>query len=115
MSRVLNQNSMPNKVLVFLSTKIREKRKELGLTQQQLADCVGLSRVQIVNIEMCKNGTTYEGVYNLCCAFNCEISELFPPIVAVERRTVVIERTVLIPTKHKINKLELSKVKRARK
>ncbi len=69
----------------FLSKKLIQKRKELGLTQLDVAKAIGVNRAQIANIEGEKCGTSYEGLYKLCCLFNCSPSDFFPKIKKLKK------------------------------
>lgn len=60
--------------------KLRQKRKSIGMTQNDLADKVGLTRVYIGLIERGTTSITLEKVYKLAAALDCPVSELLPII-----------------------------------
>lgn len=49
-----NNNDLKNKLLTYISLRIKHRREELGLTQSELAKSVGLTRTSITNIESAK-------------------------------------------------------------
>lgn len=71
--------------------KVRQARLRKGLTQEQLAEAVGMSRTQIQNIEYNANNTRrrpghpqpanpkLDTVYDLARALNVEVSYLVDP------------------------------------
>lgn len=56
---------MPEMDLVFLGSRIRDARKECGLTQQELADQAGLAVKTIQDIEKGRKNPTYETLARL--------------------------------------------------
>lgn len=61
----------------YASNIIKRKRKELGLSQDDVAKYLGLTRVSVINIESGKHGLKYDTIYELCCLLNLQPSELF--------------------------------------
>ncbi len=58
-------------------SKVAELRRELGLTQRQLADAVGVTESTISNWEKNRNGIEwFERVAKLCHALNCSPEDL---------------------------------------
>lgn len=58
--------------------KLRQKRKSIGMTQNDLADKAGLTRVYIGLIERGATSITLEKVYKLAAALDCPVFELLP-------------------------------------
>lgn len=56
---------MPELDLVLLGKRIREARKECGLTQQELADQTGLAIKTVQDIEKGRKNPTYETLARL--------------------------------------------------
>lgn len=66
-------------------TKIADLRKELGLTQRQLADAVGVTESTISNWEKNRNGVEwFERVAKLCSTLKCEPNQLIDYIDPLE-------------------------------
>ena len=58
--------------------KIKEKRLELGLSQEQLAEMSGVSRTIISGLESGKTTvTTTETLLRLSKAMNCRVKDIF--------------------------------------
>ena len=53
-----------------LGLQVKNRRKELHLTQEHLADRVGLTRTAITNIEAGKQSITLHAYFSLCAALN---------------------------------------------
>lgn len=60
-----------------LLVNVRNRRLELGLTQQQLADKIGISRNSISSIETGQYIPTAYTVALLCKALECSFEDLF--------------------------------------
>ena len=56
---------MPELDLVFLGNRVREARKECGLTQKELADQTGLAVKTVQDIEKGRKNPTYETLTRL--------------------------------------------------
>ena len=57
-----------NQVLIQIGKRIALRRKELNITQEQLAETIGLSLQSISCIELGKKGIRPENLINLCIA-----------------------------------------------
>lgn len=60
-----------------LLVNVRNRRKELGLTQQQLADLIGISQNSISSIETGQYKPTAYTAALLCKALECSFEDLF--------------------------------------
>lgn len=58
-----------------LYKKIQDLRQKAGITQEELADKVGLSRGAITSIEQGKRKVTVEELLKFCEAFNCSYGD----------------------------------------
>ena len=63
--------------LELFGKRIRELRKTKSLTQEQLAERIGLDVKQISNLETGSCFTTMATIEKLAECFNCEIYQLF--------------------------------------
>lgn len=57
---------------------VRERRDKAGLTQQDLADRLGLSRTSVVNIEQGRQGIPLSSLPKFADALGCSASQLLP-------------------------------------
>lgn len=62
---------------LILKNRLKEVRAEQGLSQQQLADMVGVSRNTISSIETGQFNPTAKLALILCIALNKKFEELF--------------------------------------
>lgn len=62
---------------LILKNKLKEARNEMGLSQQQLADLVGVSRNTISSIETGQFNPTAKLALVICIALNKKFEELF--------------------------------------
>jgi len=65
-----------------LGNIIRDKRKTLKLTLQQMSDRTGVSLGYLSQIELGKNSASIETLYRICLALGMKMSELF---LAIQR------------------------------
>ena len=56
---------------------IEQKRKERGMTQQQLAAAVGVSRQTIISLESGKYNPTILLAHDIAALFGAKIEEIF--------------------------------------
>ncbi len=61
---------------MFTAEEIKNLRRQQKLTQQQLADLVGVSRTTVINWEMGKNIPDSQNVFNIAQALNVPVSAL---------------------------------------
>ena len=58
--------------------KIKEKRIEIGITQEELAEKSGVSRTIICSLESGKNcNTTAKTLLRIANALNCTVNDIF--------------------------------------
>jgi DNA-binding XRE family transcriptional regulator len=62
----------------FMAWRIIQIRKEQGLTQQEFADKIGLSRVSVVNIEKGKQALSIKNLYFICTHLKIKSSHILP-------------------------------------
>jgi transcriptional regulator with XRE-family HTH domain len=65
------QNSLKN-----LGQQIRQKRKSLGWTQEELADRSKIDRSYIGGVERGERNLTFTVLCRICEAFQCDVAEL---------------------------------------
>jgi transcriptional regulator with XRE-family HTH domain len=58
---------------------LRQKRVAAGLTQEELAVCLGLGRTSVTNIEKGRQPITLAVLYDLARALEVPPTELLPP------------------------------------
>lgn len=89
----------------YIGNKIRLRRKELGLTQENLATAMSLNRLSILNIEKGRHGTTAESMFTLCATLNCTPNDIFPPVKLKKLKYRWVEKTIRVPKKIKVKVL----------
>jgi transcriptional regulator with XRE-family HTH domain len=62
--------------LAVLGTRIRERRKSLGLTQEELAAQAEIDRSYIGGVERGERNVTFTKLCALCAALNCDVATL---------------------------------------
>lgn len=60
-----------------MKNRIEEKRKALGMTQQQLATAVGVSRQTIISLEGGKYNPSILLAHDIAAQFGAAIEEIF--------------------------------------
>ena len=71
---------MKKELNVFIGNKIKQYRRSLKLTQDDLANIIGCDRVTVSNIEEAKNGTTVLRLFQISAALNIPIINLLPGV-----------------------------------
>jgi putative transcriptional regulator len=62
-----------------MHNSLRERRKEAGLSQEQLAERLGVSRQTIISIERERFDPSLELAFRLAAVFGVRIEDLFTP------------------------------------
>ncbi|MRR35252.1 XRE family transcriptional regulator [bacterium] len=70
---------------VVFGERVRERRKELGWSQETLAEKAGLDRTHIGRCELGKQNATLKTIYALAAALGVEATDLLPPMSEVTR------------------------------
>jgi y4mF family transcriptional regulator len=75
---------MEDTVLKELGNRIREKRKELGWTQEELADKADIDRSYIGGVERGERNLTFTMLCEICNALGCDVADLTKGLPGVE-------------------------------
>lgn len=75
-----------------IARRIRERREDLGLTQADVAEALGVTRAQISNLERGASGPSFKLLVGLAQVLGVSISELLH-----EEATLTLESTVIGP------------------
>lgn len=67
---------MGNYVLKKLGMRIREKRKTMGWTQEDLASSAQIDRSYIGGVERGERNLTFSVLCKICSALQCDVAEL---------------------------------------
>jgi len=62
----------------FVALKIIDERKRMGLTQDEFANKIGLSRASVVNIEKGRQQVSLKNLYLICKYLEIKSSALLP-------------------------------------
>ena len=76
---------MGSTVLTQLGSRIREKRKALGLTQEALADRAQIDRSYLGGVERGERNVTFTVLTEICTALGCDVGEIAAGIPEVSR------------------------------
>jgi len=68
---------MTKGILIKFGKKVRERRVELGLSQEELASRAGVHRTYIGMIERAEKNITLENIQKVCKALNLKIGDFF--------------------------------------
>lgn len=68
----------------YIGLKIKEHREVNGITQEELGVLLNLSRISILNMESGRHRASVDNLFYICGIFKCQITDLFPPIKAVQ-------------------------------
>lgn len=59
-----------------LAIQLRARRKEIGISQEALADLAGLHRTYVGSIERCERNVSIDNIEKLAIALNTDIADL---------------------------------------
>ena len=76
---------MNKNVLEELGKRIREKRKSLGWTQEELADNAGIDRSYVGGVERGERNITFNVLCQICKALRCDVAALTQGIPELPR------------------------------
>lgn len=62
-----------------MNNSLPDHRKERGLSQQALADALGVSRQTIISLEKGRYDPSLPLAFKLSALFGCQIEDLFQP------------------------------------
>ena len=62
----------------YIGLMVRIKRKGAGLSQDQLAKAMGVTRTSVVNLEQGRQKIPLEKLYAVAMALNCNIRKIIP-------------------------------------
>lgn len=72
----ISANHDSDGVLVLLGNAVRNRRKELKISQEELAALAGIERAHMGRIERGERNVTILNAVKIADAFNCRLSEL---------------------------------------
>ncbi len=73
----------------MVGKQLRERREKLKLSQNTIADDVGVQRTSITNIESGRQKPPLHLLYSICLALKIELADILPKTGDVELRNVV--------------------------
>lgn len=73
--------------LDILGQRIRAKRKELGMSQEGLANEAGLDRSYVGRIERGEHNLTFVSLVRLCRAMECDVAALTTGLPVISNKT----------------------------
>ena len=68
---------MKREILIKFGNKVRKRRTELDLSQEELANRAGVHRTYIGMIERAEKNITLENIQKVCKALNLKIRDFF--------------------------------------
>ncbi len=100
---------MSNNINLYIGEQIVIQRKKIGLRQEHLAQFLGVTRSNVVNMEKGRINVMPEKIVKLCSLFRCQPNDLFPFVHPVSFHTDV----EIIPVEkfHKVHKIIIDQSK----
>ena len=89
-----------------IAHRVIKKRKSNNYSQQDIADMLGVSRPNYVNIEAGRQSLKARHIYNLCRIFKCLPTSLFPKVVPAKIKSRIIKKIIVIRPKKSYLKIE---------
>jgi transcriptional regulator with XRE-family HTH domain len=91
--------SSDSSFLIALGNRIRECRKKLGVSQQELAYRIGMEKSNLSVIESGKSNPQVLTLIKISCALDIQPSELFS--IHIETNAFMENPMIYTPRKHK--------------
>lgn len=91
---------------IYLGDRIAEFRKSKKVTQEVVAEALGLSRTSVVNIEQGRQACDAHRLWQFASLFGKSLQDFFPPLVKYEIITSEVEVVVI----KKRKKLSLERI-----
>lgn len=85
---------MPHKVDVHVGKRIRQRRWLAGMTQQKLAELVGIKFQQIQKYETGANRVSASRLWDIADALNVEVSHFFEGLEAEKARNAEVPENI---------------------
>lgn len=82
-----------------MAKRVRTRRKKSGHTQESVAEMLGMTRVNYVNMEAGTQSWMPMHIYNLCRIFRCRPTNLFPKITPVRLKSKVTKKRIIAKAK----------------
>ena len=85
-----------------IAIRVRKYRRNEKYSQENMAEMLGVSRVNYVNMEAGRQNWATHYIYNICRIFNCKPTKLFPKItpIKLKSKTIIIKRSIIKKKKH---------------
>jgi transcriptional regulator with XRE-family HTH domain len=93
---------------LHIGATIKQKRKQLGWTQEKLAARMATSRASLANIETGRQNVLVHQLYNFASILDLEIADLLPP---VDNRRSIPSQTEF-PLPQNLNQVQREQIKR---
>lgn len=93
-------------IYLYIGAAIRRRRKELGMTQEQLASLMETSRASLANIEIGRQNVLVHQLFNFAASLNIQLEQLLPP--APVRRNLSSESELPLPKN--LNPLQVKQI-----
>jgi DNA-binding XRE family transcriptional regulator len=78
-----------------IALRVKKYRKLNKFSQEDIADILGISRPNYVNLESGKQNWQTNYLYKLCCIFNCKPTSIFPSIVPLKLKFRNVKKTIV--------------------
>jgi transcriptional regulator with XRE-family HTH domain len=90
----------------IMSRNLKELRRKNGMSQENLATAMGISRVSVCNIELGVQAMTAINIFKFCTIFKCDYSDLFPAPGELKAVVSTIKTSMKTKKLEKINRLK---------
>lgn len=68
---------MKSSLLINFAKRVREERKKLGISQEELAERAGMHRTYVGMIERAEKNITLENIQKIADALGLKLSDIF--------------------------------------
>jgi DNA-binding XRE family transcriptional regulator len=79
---------------IYIGKRIKQFRKEIGISQNDLADAICLNRTSVVNIEAGKQSLSIESLLRCCAILKTNPMDILPPLPKFKSEKVTEKKMV---------------------
>lgn len=97
-------------ISIYIGSKIKHFRQELGLTQKELAQKIGMGATTVTNYEKGFRTPKKDSLFKLADVLNVSIDDLFPPIEKMSEPSPTSTLTLITETASKLDEVRQEEV-----
>lgn len=95
----------------IMGAKFKNLRLQKRISQQEMGDFIGLTRVSVANIENGRQGIKALICLKICAFFGCSPNDIYPSVEEISRERIQVPQNIRKLTRIKKTELLLERLK----